>query len=323
MISPISSIALFSLICTCMPGWKEDPSGMKASFKHKTEINNTNPEALGGGARIKKKVVFFAGKCSHGPGEHEYKAGCFLLSKALQKAMPNDVETVVYYKDWPVDEKAFDNVSAIVMFGDGGIYNVALQHLDQINALMKKGVGLACLHYSVEIPQGKPGDYLKEWIGGYFEQNWSINPFWTAEFKSLPKHPVTRGVRPFSLRDEWYYHMRFQEDMKNVTPILTAIPPDSTLSRKDGPWSNNKYVRAEIGLPQHVCWVVERPDGGRGFGFTGGHFHKNWANDDYRKLVLNGIAWIAKIKIPGNGIETPTPTESELKNDLEDKPCPK
>ena len=30
-------------------------------------------------------------------------------------------------------------------------------------------------------------------------------------------------------------------------------------------------------------------DGGRGFGFTGGHFHWNWGNDQFRKLMLNAI----------------------------------
>ena len=30
-------------------------------------------------------------------------------------------------------------------------------------------------------------------------------------------------------------------------------------------------------------WTIERPDGGRGFGLTGGHTHANWANDDFRR----------------------------------------
>ena len=39
----------------------------------------------------------------------------------------------------------------------------------------------------------------------------------------------------------------------------------------------------------HVAWAVERADGGRGFGFSGGHFKQGWGNDDQRKLVLNAI----------------------------------
>ena len=197
---------------------------------------------------------------------------------------------------------------------------MVLPHLAQVDSLMKKGVGLACLHYAVEVPKEK-GSYFLDWIGGYFETGWSINPTWEADFKTIPKHPVTNGVQPFSIKDEWYYHMRFPEGMKNVTPLLTAIPPASTLSRPDGDHENNKYVRAEAGLPQHVAWVTERPTGGRGFGFTGGHYHTNWANDNVRKLVLNGIAWIAGVKIPRNGLVSPTPTEDDLTKNLDNKPC--
>ena len=56
---------------------------------------------------------------------------------------------------------------------------------------------------------------------------------------------------PFEIDDEWYYHMRFREGMEGVTPILTAIPPESTLSRPDGPHSGNPHVRKEAGQPQH------------------------------------------------------------------------
>ncbi|TXH01385.1 MAG: hypothetical protein E6R05_05725, partial [Candidatus Moraniibacteriota bacterium] len=71
--------------------------------------------------------------------------------------------------------------------------------------------------------------------------------------------------------------MRFPEGMKNVIPILTAVAPASTMQRADGPHSGNPHVRKEVaaGIPQHTAWAFERPDGGRSFGFTGGHFHWN------------------------------------------------
>ena len=81
---------------------------------------------------------------------------------------------------------------------------------------------------AVEVPKDKGGPEFLDWIGGYFETFWSVNPHWDADFTSLPNHPITRGVKPFKIRDEWYYHMRFREGMKGVTPILTAVPPDQT-----------------------------------------------------------------------------------------------
>ena len=86
--------------------------------------------------------------------------------------------------------------------------------------------------------EGQAGRALKGWIGGYYETFWSVNPFWTADFKNLPDHPIARGVKPFAIEDEWYYHMRFVDKMEGVTPILTAIPPDTHAARvSDGPHS--------------------------------------------------------------------------------------
>jgi type 1 glutamine amidotransferase len=187
--------------------------------------------------------------------------------------------------------------------------------------LMKKGVGLACIHYAVELPKGKPGDCFKDWIGGYFEIYWSVNPFYKADFEKLPDHPVANGVKPFGIVDEWYYHMRFQDDMAGVTPILTTIPPDSVHRNENTPAGGNPHVFARKGMPEHVCWVRQRPDGGRGFGFTGGHAHWNWACDSFRTVVLNGIVWTAGLEVPAGGVPSKTPSYEELLLNL-DKPRP-
>ena len=268
----------------------------------------------------KKKIIFIAGPCSHGPGEHEHNAGCRLLSAALDKHAGDLVETMVF-QGWPADTTVLETAASIVLYMDGGEGHLAIKHLKHLTSLMKKGVGLTCLHYAVEVPKERGGAEFKNSLGGYFETFWSINPTWMGEFKTLPRHPVTNGVKPFSLYDEWYYHMRFQDNMKGVTPVLTAVPPASTLDRKDGPHEGNEFVRKEQGKPQHVAWVTERADGGRGFGFTGGHYHKNWGDANVRKLVLNGIIWTAKVSVPADGVPVPALADSELQANLDKKPC--
>ncbi|MDA9764439.1 hypothetical protein N9C83_03670, partial [Opitutales bacterium] len=62
----------------------------------------------------------------------------------------------------------------------------------------------------------------------------------------------------------------------------------------------------------------ERPDGGRGFGFTGGHYHLNWADENFRKVVLNTLNWVSKNKIPKNGIRSKV-TKEELYLNLDKK----
>ena len=124
----------------------------------------------------------------------------------------------------------FDDAAAIVMFSDGTGRHPALQddRLQQLGELMKKGVGFGCIHYAVEPVREKGEKEFIDWMGGAFEVFWSVNPFWTADFKQLPQHPVTRGVQPFSINDEWYFNMRFRPNMEGVTPILTAIAPAET-----------------------------------------------------------------------------------------------
>ena len=258
----------------------------------------------------KKKVVFIAGPKSHGYAAHTHYAGCVLLAKMLNENLPG-VLTAVYRDGWPKDPTALDNADAIVIFSDGGGGMPAIPHLDKLDKLMKRGVGLALLHYAVEVPKEKAGKAMLDWVGGYFEAFWSVNPFWVAEFKTFPDHPIARGVKPFAIRDEWYYHMRFRENMQGVTPILSAVPPDSTRG-PDGSHSGNPTVRARKGMAEVVGWAYQRPDGGRGFGFTGGHDHWNWANPSFRTVVLNAIVWIAGLEVPPGGVPSKTPSIDEL-----------
>jgi type 1 glutamine amidotransferase len=263
-----------------------------------------------------KKLLMLAGSPSHGYLEHEYRAGCLLLQKCLANT-PGLTVTVVS-NNWPVDESIFKEVDAVFMFCTGGDAHPAIkpERLKLLSELMRKKVGFGTCHYGVEVPKGEPGDAFLAWQGGYFEMFWSVNPHWTANFTNFPSHPVARGVKPFKINDEWYYHMRFPEGMKGVTPILTAMPPDKTRGQPgiNDPHGGNPEVQKYMGQPEHMMWVYERPDGGRGFGFTGAHFHKNWADDNFRKVMLNALLWIAKIEVPANGIESSVSPSQVMEN---------
>jgi type 1 glutamine amidotransferase len=264
-----------------------------------------------------KRIVMIAGKPSHPHGEHEFRAGLLLLQKCL--AGYPGIQVEVYSNGWPASDDVLKGAAAIVIYSDGGLKHPALQgdHLQQLDALMKQGVGLACLHYAVEPTIDRGEQELLGWIGGCFEINWSVTAVWDADFKSVAEHPVTRGVKPFELRDEWYYHMRLAPGTKT---ILAAVPPLSTVSGPDGPHEGNPAARADVkqGLAQTVVWTTERPDGGRGFGFTGGHYHRNWGNDTLRKLVLNGILWVAKVEVPPNGVQS-TVAPADLEKNWDQK----
>ncbi len=287
-----------------------------------------------------KKIVFIADPDTHGgPGNHEFKAGAIYMARTLNATYPNCYAVVHPGGRWPGGTFKVDG--ATLPKKTGGVWPKDIGHADcyvvllnhggkaaedaEIQAAVERGAGFMAIHYGVEVNKGKQGNNYLKWAGGYFEAYWSVNPFWVPKFDKIPDHETTRGVKPFSINDEWYYHMRFVEDMKGVTPILSAVAPVETVSKrwdgkKPGSHNGNEAVLAAVkaGQPQHVAWAYVRPDGGRGFGFTGYHNYKNLQNDSFRTLLLNAAAWTAKLEVPTNGIATKTPTTEELDKLYED-----
>ncbi|MFK8112015.1 MAG: PVC-type heme-binding CxxCH protein [Rubripirellula sp.] len=268
-----------------------------------------------------KNILMIAGNPSHRYGAHEHFAGLKILEESINEAA--DSVSVKVIKGWPEDESLIDAADSIVIYCDGGKRHLAIPHLDKLKAKIDKGCGLVCLHYAVEMIPGPPGDAWVDMLGGHFEINWSVNPHWIGDFKTLPKHEVTRGVSPFATNDEWYFHMRFK-DTDKIIPILAAVAPEDTMRRPDGAHSGNPHVRKSVaaGDKQTVAWAYERPDGGRSFGFTGGHFHWNWADNDARRLVTNAIRWSAGDPIPESGstLKSPIGYEELLKNQDYEQP---
>ena len=261
-----------------------------------------------------KKIVLVAGHPSHGPGEHEFRAGCLLLQKCLND-VPG-VHAVVYTNDWPGEATAFDDAAAVLFYMDGGAGHPLAggDNLKIVDELAKKGVGIGCAHNAVEISTKRGRTNFLEWTGGFYEYGVSVNPDWTADTKLAADHPITRGVRPFKLQDEWYFNIHFREGMRGVTPILSATPPvEVRAACKAYP-----AVLAAAGREEVLMYAVENPGANRGFGFTGGHFHRNWRNDNFRKLVLNGMLWLAHVEVPADGTAS-TVSAGELAQNLDPK----
>lgn len=259
-----------------------------------------------------KKIVFVADTAPHGPrGNHEFLAGAIYLARTINAHYPS-AYAVVHTKDkWPKDLKHADVVIVLLNHG-GSAVNAAVKEATE------RGAGFMAIHYGVEVNKGDQGQQYLKWLGGYFEPFWSVNPWWTPDFKEIPKHEVTRGVKPFAVNDEWYYHMRFAESMKGVTPILVALPPLSTIrdeGKKASSHGGNPAVWEEVsaGKKQVMAWAYERPDGARGFGFTGLHKHANLADDSFRTLLLNAVAWVSKLEVPASGV----PSKALSRDDLE------
>jgi hypothetical protein len=265
-------------------------------------------------AVAKTKIVILAGEKSHPSGQHEFAAGSKLLARALNEQSGLDVEAVVVTNGWPKDEKVFDGAKAVICYADGGPKHPFVAHLAKVDELAKAGVGIMCMHYGVEVVPNQAGEQFTRWIGGFYEGGHSVNPHWDADTEANKDHPVSRGVKPVKVHDEWYFRMRFPEPM-TATPLLQATPTRALIKRYIH-WNNGE---AELGKPQTMMWGIQRADGGRGVGFTGGHWHRNWAIDDFRKLVLNAIVWVAGVEVPEGGVKSNALTEADLNKSLDAK----
>ncbi len=278
-----------------------------------------------------RKLVIIAGKPSHPPRMHEFNAGVQLIHKCLEHVEGLDAEFVL--NGWPEDESVFADADAVVFYMDGGKKHEIVQseeRMRQVDQWTQQGVGIGCMHYGVEVLADQAGSQFKRWIGGHYENMFSCNPIWQPNFSQLPKHPITSGVKPFAVEDEWYFNMRFVADLDGnqpaeidgmkFQPILVASPSDDV---RDGPYVYPKgpyeHIQANAARAEAMMWVVERADGGRGMGFTGGHFHDNWANDDYRKVVLNAMLWLAKVDVPEGGVHSKI-SAADLEANLDPKP---
>ena len=262
-----------------------------------------------------KNLILIAGRPSHGPLDHEFRAGSLLWQNCLVGVPGLHVE--VHTNGWINDPMAFDRADAVVIYADGGGGHPAIQgdHLSVLDSLVKRGVGIGFAHFGVEIPSTNGGPQFLEWVGGHYEHLYSVNPMWKPEYLSFPQHPVTRGVKPFSVTDEWYFNMRWRSELKGITPILVAKPSDTV---RGGPYvypsGPYPHIQASSGRDETMMWVMTRADGGQGFGFTGGHRHLNWGDDSFRKVVLNALLWVAKVEVPPEGVQSRVSQEDLMLN---------
>jgi type 1 glutamine amidotransferase len=270
------------------------------------------------GLGAEKHLALIAGKPSHPPGMHEFRAGCVLLQRCLAE-VPG-LQTTVYTNGWPPDDALLAGADAVVIYADGGGGHPAIQgdRLKLLQSMIEKGVGFGVMHYACEVPKDNGGQQFLDWVGGYYEDKYSCNPIWSPEYKAFPQHPVTRGLQPFSIKDEWYFNMRWSDGLAGVTPLLVAKPSDQV---RDGPyvWPAGPYphIQAAKGRDETMMWVSEHGKR-RAFGFTEGHFHDNWGDGNFRKVILNAILWVSGIEVPGDGVKSSV-GPAQLKENLDPK----
>ncbi len=278
------------------------------------------------------RILFFAGPASHGWGSHQHPAGSILLSEALRQSGADAEVTLTYV--WP-DAARLRQVDALVIYADGWWRHPATNHLEDLEAFMNRGGGLTVLHWATGIggpDLGTQKDHQddplrRRWrslVGADFEPWHSVSRFWDASFQKLADHEVTHGVQPFTLWDECYFHLRCNDpEHAHVTRLHEALPPVGIIHPGRAADSGSVSAVEAVGErkeTQYCAWGFERPGGGRAFGYTGGHLHWNWARDELRKLILNGIYWSSGASVPSSGLDSPRPRAEQMLANLEGNP---
>lgn len=265
-----------------------------------------------------RKIVLIAGPKSHGPvgnGIHDYPWSVKLIKVMLDNSNVKDHVRVEYHLNgWPKNPDTLNDAHTIMVVSDGrdgdkydeAPHFINEKHLKNIQRQIERGCGFLTFHFSTFAPD-KYSKQILDWSGGYFDWEENGQRKWYSAIKTIqapvqlpnPGHEICRGIKPFELREEFYFNIRFQSTDQNLTPLLEV------------PQLNGRNENGNV-----VAWAKERSNGGRGFGTTCGHFYANWQNDSFRKFILNSIVWTTGLEVPQQGVNARYYTHAEITSAL-------
>lgn len=239
----------------------------------------------------KARILVIPTALDHPWNSHMYDHECKLLVRCLNQN-PGADAFLSPDLDWPKDPKVFEGVRSIVFYSrPAGDILFAPERRDQTRKLFASGVGFVAIHWATGTNEARLGQDYLDLLGGWFHFNHSglkVGKYPLAQLDG--EHPVAKGWKSYPLHDEIYLNLKFNP---RAVPVLQV-----TVDGKD----------------QTVAWSHIRKDQqeGRSFGTTLGHFHDNFKIEAFRKMLVNGILWTARVEVPEGGAKV-VATEEELK----------
>lgn len=230
---------------------------------------------------------------NHPRGTHEYMGGMKILAACLKQVEQLETEIVKADDPWTDGPDRLADVDGAVLFVSEGAKWIQgdPRRFEAFAKLAQRGGGLVVLHWGMG---GRDAQYIDGFVnlfgGCHGGPDRRYKVFDSATVKlAHEKHPVLRGIKPFQLREEFYYRLKFVKSDSAITPLL----------------------QTEVdGNLETVGWAWERPGGGRSFGFSGGHFHDNWRREEYRRLMAHAVLWTVKLPVPEQGLTVDLPAST-------------
>ena len=262
-----------------------------------------------------KVIYFMAGVKDHaGPSRHETEKDLLVLQHcvdSISNIKGVKIVTRFIYKRTALDINDLKDAAAIIIesSAEGSskervdplfppspenrrIYTKEVQdYLNQVDSLHKRGMGVVVLHWAVAATHQRAANLYRSWFGGGFVEGYSHNPLgmWTVTpIASGKKHPIMRGVGPWSYKDEIF--SRFL--------VIPQDPHRTDLLMGEAPKTNQGKV-----APRCITWAYE-DSLSRGLIYGGMDYHSALLNDDYRRFLLNSIMWAAGIEVPKEGVKS-------------------
>jgi type 1 glutamine amidotransferase len=231
----------------------------------------------------KRLLLLAQGPDGHPAATHEYLAGQKILARCLERSPGLTVEVVHADEPWTEGPELLAKVDGAVLFLSEGAKWVQNdpRRLDAFARLAARGGGLVGLHWGIGTKKARPIDTYLKLLGGCHGGTDRRYVVIEETLKPVePRHPITTGLDPLHVRDEFYFRLKLVAGESPVQPLVT-VPIE--------------------GRDETVAWAWQRPDGGRSFGFSGLHFHENWRHTFYRRLMVQGVLWSLQLAIPPDG----------------------
>ena len=229
--------------------------------------------------RSKHVLLLCQGPDGHPPATHEYAVGIQLIADSLADVPGLKVTVANADGAWPEGPALIRESDGVVMFLSQGAkwIHEDPRRLEAFGQLAGRKGGFVAIHWAMGTKDARHIAGFLELFGGCHggdDRKYKVVD--TRVMRPAPDHEIVRGIGDFEIHEEFYYSLKFVDAANHVEPIL----------------------QAEIeGKQETVSWAWQRSDGGRSFGFSGGHFHENWKREEYRKLFKQGVLWTLSIKI--------------------------
>jgi quercetin dioxygenase-like cupin family protein/type 1 glutamine amidotransferase len=273
------------------------------------------PQSAAAVARSGPTIVLIGGdKQGYPRSEHDYPDGILAIERLIKGSTELEaLHPVVksFPTGFPSDLSQIADADVVLMYfgmdygsGDRHVGTMG-QVLDNeprrvaMERLMARGTGLIALHQASSLPDQSSLVPMADWLGGVrFGMADRTTEIALMGIAGAGKNPVSNGMKAFEYLDEFYPTLTFSKTDK-VTPILTAKVHIQT--------RNNQPVFEEPSSDHVIAWAAERPNGGRSFGFTGGHYLLAFDQPEIRTMLLNALLWTARREVPRAGATTNAP----------------